>query len=104
MANITIEVTDTELKCMEYAAMSPQDWTDNSFTNRARIAGDEIITKLVAHCNENEIALAVGRDSQIQQAFDLGVVDTAANIESARIAAEEARAAEIAAAQAADAE
>jgi len=86
MPNITIEVTDTELKCMEYAALSPQDWADNAVTNRARIAGDEIVAKLVAHCNENEIALAVGRDAQITQAFDLNVVDTAANIQAQLIA------------------
>jgi len=75
---ITIELTDTELKCMEYAALSPQDWADNAVINRARIAGDEIVAALVAHCNENSIALAVGRDAQITQAFELGVVQTAA--------------------------
>ena len=78
MPNITTEVTDTELKCMEYAAVSPQDWADNAVTNRARIASDEIVAALVAHCNENSIALAVGRDAQITQAFELGVVQTAA--------------------------
>lgn len=83
MPNITIELTDTELRCMEYAAFSPQDWADNAVTNRARIAGDEIVAKLVGHCNENEIALAVGRDAQITQAFDLGVVDTAENVQAA---------------------
>jgi hypothetical protein len=84
MATISIEVTDTELKCMEYCAVSPQEWADNAVTNRARIAGDEIISIVVAHCNENSIALAVGRDAQIQQAFDLGVVQTAEqrNVES----------------------
>ena len=83
MPNITIEITDTELKCMEYAALSPQDRADNAVTDRARIAGDEIVAKLVAHCNENEIALAVGRDAQINQAFELSVVDTAANVQAA---------------------
>jgi len=83
MPSITIELTDTELKCMEYAALSPQDWADNAVTNRARIAGDEIVAKLVEHCNANEIALAIGRDAQITQAFDLGVVDTAANVQAA---------------------
>jgi len=78
MPSITIEVTDTELKCIEYATVSPQDWADNAVTNRARIAGDEIVAALVAHCNENSIALAVGRDAQITQAFELGVVQTAA--------------------------
>ena len=83
MPSITIELTDTELKCMEYAALSPQDWADNAVTNRARIAGDDIVAKLVEHCNANEIALAVGRDAQITQAFDLNVVDTAANVQAA---------------------
>lgn len=78
MPNITIELTDTELKCMEYCAASPQEWADNSVTNRARIAGDEIVAALVAHCNANEIAIATGKDAQVAQAFELGVVKTAA--------------------------
>ena len=78
MATISIEVTDIELKCMEYCAADPQDWADNAVTNRARIAGDEIVGLVVAHCNANDIAIAVWRDAQIQQAFDLDVVKTAA--------------------------
>ena len=77
MPSITIELTDTELLSMQYAAASPQDWADNAVTNRARIAGDEIVAALVAHCNENNIAIATGRDAQIAQAFDLEVVKTA---------------------------
>jgi len=82
MPSITIEVTDTELKCMEYAALSPQDWADNAVTNRARIAGDEIVATLVAHCNANELAIATGRDAQIAQAFELGVARTAAEVQA----------------------
>ena len=78
MPDITVSLTTTELKCLEYAAASPQDWADNALTNRARIAKDEIIALLVAHCNANSVALAVGEDAQVTQAFDLGVVQTAA--------------------------
>lgn len=78
MPDITVTLTDTELKCLEYAAASPQDWADNALTNRARIAKEEIIAALVAHCNANSVALAVGEDAQVTQAFDLGVVQTAA--------------------------
>ena len=87
MPSITIELTDTELKCMEYAAVSPQDWADNAITNRARIAGNEIVAALVAHCNANEIAIATGKDAQIAQAFELGVVQTAAEARAASEAA-----------------
>lgn len=79
MPDITVSLTDTELKCLEYAAASPQDWADNALTNRARIAKDEIIAALVAHCNANSVALAVGEDAQVTQAFDLGVVSAAAS-------------------------
>ena len=86
MPNITVALTDTQNKCMEYAAADVQDWADNALHNRARIAQDEIIAALVAHCNANEIALATGADAQVAQAFDLEVVMTAA----ARNAAAEA--------------
>ena len=78
MPDITVSLTDTEQKCLEYAAASPQDWADNALTNRARIAKDEIIAALVAHCNANDVAMAVGEDAQVTQAFDLKVVKTAA--------------------------
>ena len=78
MPDITISVTETEQKCLEYTAASPQDWVDNAATNRARIAKDEIISLLVAHCNANDIAIATGEDAQVAQAFELEVVKTAA--------------------------
>lgn len=78
MPNITVSLTDTENKCMEYAAVSVQDWADNALTNRARVAKDEIIALLVAHCNANSVSIATGEDAQITQAYELGVVKTAA--------------------------
>ena len=81
MPDITVSLTDTENKCMEYAASSPQDWADNALTNRARIAKDEIIAALVAHCNANGIAIATGEDAQVTQAYDLKVVKKASEIE-----------------------
>ena len=78
MPNITVALTDTQNKCMEYAAANVQDWADNALHNRARIAQEEIIAALVAHCNANEIALATGADAQVAQAFELEVVKTAA--------------------------
>lgn len=78
MPDITVSLTDTENKCMEYAALSVQDWADNALTNRARIAKDEIIALLVAHCNANGVSIATGEDAQITQAYELGVVKTAA--------------------------
>jgi hypothetical protein len=83
MANITIELTSTELKALEYVAVSPEEWSENVLKFRASQAIDKIVSLVVAHCNENSIALAVGRDAQVTQAYDLGIVDTAANIQAA---------------------
>lgn len=80
MPDITISVTDAELKSLEYATVSPSDWVDNAATNRARLAKEEIIAKLVAHCNENSITIATGEDAQVTQAFDLGVVVRLADV------------------------
>lgn len=77
---ITVTLTDSEYKCLEYAAVSPSEWADDAVSNRARIAKDEIINLLVAHCNANSVALAVGEDAQVTQAYDLGVVQRLADV------------------------
>ena len=79
MANYTITLTDTETKSLEYAAASNQDWIDNAAKERARKAKLEIISLNTAHCNKNSIAIAVGEDAQVTQAYTLGVVKTAAD-------------------------
>ena len=75
MPDITISITDTEKKALEYAMVDISEWTDNAVTNRARIAKEEIINLLVAHCNANGIAIATGEDAQVTQAYDLGIVE-----------------------------
>ena len=80
MAEIKVTVSDTQVKCLEYAAYSVQEWCDNAIHNRARVAQEDIIAKLVEHCNANGVAIATGVDAQITQAYTLKVVDTAKNV------------------------
>jgi len=80
MPDIKVTVTDTQVKCLEYVAYSVQDWCDNAVHNRARVAQEEIIEILVAHCNEKGIAIATGADAQVTQAYDLKLIDTAKNL------------------------
>ena len=76
MADYTTKLTDTETKALQYCAYNDQEWIENAAKNMARIAKDEIIAKNTAHCNANSIAIAVGEDAQVTQAFTLGVVKT----------------------------
>ena len=80
MAEIKVTVSDTQVKCLEYATYSVHDWCDNAIHNRARVAQEQIIAKLVAHCNEKGIAIATGADAQVAQAYTLKVVDTVKNL------------------------
>jgi hypothetical protein len=43
MNNYTVTLTDTEKSAMEYIAYEPQEWIENAFKQRAKIAIDEIV-------------------------------------------------------------
>lgn len=79
MATITITLTDTQYKGLEYAALSPQDWAENAITERARIANDEIVDITVKHCLDNGIQVPATREEIVAYAFDNGIVMTAAD-------------------------
>ena len=78
MVTFTSTLTDTENKAMEWCALSAKDWIDNALHNRARIAMEDIVAINVAHCNANGIAIGVGITAQVEQAYNLGIVTTAA--------------------------
>jgi hypothetical protein len=78
MPTITIELTDTQYKGLEYAALSPQDWAENAVTERCRIANDEIVQMTVQHCLDNGIQVPATREEVVAYAFDNDIVKTAA--------------------------
>ena len=78
MPTITITLTDTQYKGLEYAALSPEAWAENAVTERARIANDEIVQMTVQHCLDNGEAIPLTREAIVAHAFDHGVVKTAA--------------------------
>ena len=79
----TITLTDTEKKAMEYIAADVDEWITNAAQNRARVAIEEIISLNTAHCNANSIAIAVGADAQVAQAYELGVVSKESDTDAA---------------------
>ena len=75
---IQIELTDTQYKGLEYAALSPSDWAENAVTERCRIANDEIVDITVKHCLDNDIQVPATRELIVAYAFDNDIVKTAA--------------------------
>ena len=80
--NYTITVSDTQKKALEYAAVDVDEWITNAAINRAHKATEDIVDLNTKHCNANSVAIAVGEDAQVTQAYTLGVVKTAAAVKA----------------------
>jgi hypothetical protein len=76
--DITVTLTDTQYKGLEYAALSPQEWAENALTNRARIANDEIVNLTVQYCLDNGVQVPATREEIVAYAFANDIVKTAA--------------------------
>ena len=77
MPDITVSITDTEEKALNFICVGIATYTENFITNRARKAINEIVALNTAHCNANDIAIGVGVTAQVDQAYSLGIIKTA---------------------------
>lgn len=78
MTDITVTLTETQYKGLQYVAADPQEWTENAVTERCRIANDEIVQLTVAYCLDNGVQIPATREEIVAYAFDNGIVKTAA--------------------------
>ena len=72
----TVELTDTQDKALSFACYSQQDWIDNAVTARANAAISDIVNINMSSCNDDGIAIAVGNEAQVTQAFEKNYVKT----------------------------
>ena len=77
MANFTFTITSAEEKAMESICVDIKEWGENAVKSRAAEAIQNITTRLIDHCNTNEIAIATGVEAQIDQAYSLGLIQKA---------------------------
>lgn len=82
MPNITITLTDTQMKGLEYAAVSPQDWAENAVTERARQANDEIVQMYTNRALDEGIQIPATRDEIVTDAFTRNWAKTATDREA----------------------
>lgn len=75
MVDITITITDDEMRALEYAAVDPVEWITNFTKNRAAAAAQEIY--------ENEVARMMADPDIKTIPADKDAVVRAANIKSA---------------------
>ena len=77
MSDHTITLTSAEEKALKTVMVNIKEWITNLTEVRAAQATKEITTKLLEHCNANDIAIATGSEAQIDQAYSLGLVTEA---------------------------
>ena len=77
MSDYTITITSAEEKALKTVMVDIKEWITNFKEVRATQATKEITTKLLEHCNANDIAIATGLEAQIDQAYSLGLVTEA---------------------------
>ena len=60
MSDYTITITSAEEKALKTVMVDIKEWSTNLVKVRAEKATKEITTKLLEHCNANDITLATG--------------------------------------------
>jgi hypothetical protein len=83
MPEITITLTDTQVKGLEYVSVSPQDWAENAVTERARIANDEIVQMYTNRALDEGVQIPATRELIVADAFTRGWAQTAAERQTA---------------------
>ena len=74
---ITITLTETQKKGLDYVTPSIQDWSDNAVHNRARIAIDEIVDIYTKKALDEGVQIPATRELIVDDAFTRGWVKTA---------------------------
>ena len=80
MPNITITLTDTQLKGIEYAAKSPQEWAENALLNLARKSNDKIVEMYTNRALDEGVQIPATRELIVADAFTRGWAKTAAQV------------------------
>ena len=77
--SFTIGLTTSQYKGLQYVAVDPKEWIESLIETRAHFATQDIVNLNADHCNANGIAIGVGVTAQVEQAYTLNVIKTAAD-------------------------
>lgn len=83
MTDITITITDTEYKALEYVAVSPQDWADNAVKARAISAINDIVQLYTTRALDEGVSIPATRELIVQDAYDREWIQTANSMNEA---------------------
>jgi hypothetical protein len=76
MPTYTVTVTDVQDLALNSQMVGVGTYINTVIESQIVFAQKEIQSNLLEYCNENGVAMAVGVDAQVQQAFDVGIAHT----------------------------
>ena len=76
MPTYTVTVTDAQDLALNSQMVGVGTYINTVIESQIVFAQQEIQSNLLKYCNENGVAMAVGVDAQVQQAFDVGIAHT----------------------------
>ena len=78
MPDITITLTDTQYKGLQYVATDPQEWGENAITVRCHGAIEDIVTMYTTRALNESMQIPATRELIVADAFTRGWAKTAA--------------------------
>ena len=76
MPSYTVTVTDVQDLALNSQMVGVGTYINKVIESQIVFAQQKIQDDLLKYCNANNVAMAVGVDAQVQQAFDVGVAHT----------------------------
>ena len=76
MPTYTVTVTDAQDLALNSQMVAVGTYINTVIESQIVYAQKEIQSNLIEYCNANGVAMAVGVDAQVQQAFDVGIAHT----------------------------
>ena len=77
MKTITVNLTDTQWKALQYIAEDPEDWFNGWAQGRADTAAKDIVRLYTdTKVQKNQAITAVGTDAIVQAAYDEKIIQT----------------------------
>ena len=76
MPSYTVTVTDVQDLALNSQMVGVGTYINKVIESQIVFAQKAIQANLLEYCNTNNVAMAVGIDAQVQQAFDVGIAHT----------------------------
>lgn len=83
--DITITITDTQYKGLQYVAVDPVEWAENAVLSRANTAVDDIVKVYTSKALENGVAIPSTKEEIVTDAYARGWVETWEQVSSATL-------------------